>query len=80
MVMPPAGAITYLDDGPGDATAAAAALRDQRFNDPSRAQPLPAVQNPYDAIPGAQGVATGATSTTGTASTSVSTPATPTGP
>jgi cell division protein FtsL len=42
MVMPPAGQITYLQAG-GAATAGAAAeaLRQQSFNDPAKAQPLP---------------------------------------
>ena len=42
MVMPPAGQISYLTaGGRGTAAAAARALADQRFNDPSKAQPLP---------------------------------------
>ena len=42
MVMPPAGQISYLTaGGQGTAAAAARALADQRFNDPSKSQPLP---------------------------------------
>jgi hypothetical protein len=42
MVMPPAGQITYLHAGRGaTAGAAAEALRQQSFNDPSKAQALP---------------------------------------
>jgi hypothetical protein len=42
MIMPPAGQISYLRAGRGStAGAAAEALRQQSFNDPSKAQPLP---------------------------------------
>jgi hypothetical protein len=42
MVMPPAGQISYLSaGGAGTAGAAAEALRQQGFNDPTKAHPLP---------------------------------------
>jgi hypothetical protein len=42
MVMPPAGQISYLSaGGAGTAGAAAEALRQQSFNDPAKAHPLP---------------------------------------
>lgn len=50
MVMPPAGQISYLRGTAGAAAAAAAALRDGRFNDPAKASPLPGANHPPDPI------------------------------
>ena len=72
MVMPPAGQITYLTaGGRGTAAAAARALADQRFNDPSKAQPLPGEGDGSGAaaIPLGTPVTGTATSSTGSSST-----------
>jgi hypothetical protein len=70
MVMPPAGQISYLRRVGGTA-AAAAALRDGRFNDPAKASPLPGADQPPDPLAAAlaQGQtqsSPGTTTTTGT--------------
>ena len=71
MVMPPAGQISYLTaGGQGTAAAAAGALADQRFNDPSKAQPLPGGGAGSDASALLGTTATGAgASSTGSSST-----------
>ena len=81
MVMPPAGGIRYLDAVPArDAQAAAQALREQRFADPSAAVPALGAVAPEAAAGGPDGGATGeATTATGeaTAVTHEHAPATP---
>jgi hypothetical protein len=70
MVMPPAGQISYLRRGGGTA-AAAAALRDGRFNDPAKASPLPGANQPPDPLAAAlaEGQTQSAQNGTGTGTT-----------
>jgi len=73
MVMPPAGQISYLTaGGQGTAAAAAGALADQRFNDPSKAQPLPGggAGSDASALLGTTATGAGASSTGSTSTTS----------